>query len=80
MLELVPLPPLGDLPNQGIEPEYLISPALAASSLPPHQLGRFGGGAGAVIPRPQRWAFFKTNGGSAATCSLAHQTVWWTSM
>ena len=33
-----------------------------------------------VIPRLQVWVFFKTKGGSAATSSLAHPTVWWTSM
>ena len=33
-LEWLPFPPSGDLPNPGIEPESLMSPALQGSSLP----------------------------------------------
>ena len=34
ILEWVPCPPPGDLPNPGIEPGSLMSPTLAADSLP----------------------------------------------
>ena len=34
----LPCPPRGDLPNPGIEPTFLASPALADDSLAPSQL------------------------------------------
>ena len=36
----LPLPPPGDLPNPGIEPEYPAFPALQADSLPHEALGK----------------------------------------
>ena len=35
----LPFPPLGDLPDPGIEPTPLVSPALAGNSLPLCRLG-----------------------------------------
>ena len=36
----LPFPPLGDLPNPGIEPTSSVSPALRADSLPPEPVGK----------------------------------------
>ena len=56
ILEWVPFPPPGDLPDPGIEPLYPKAPALAADSLPLSHLGSLIVHLGSYISRPSALA------------------------